>query len=283
MKTCPSCGKELPDEASFCVYCMTQLSPVTEVSTEQTTHKSGSTLTRLLVLLCILLTVAVIILAVRIGNKADIHDDIQNDNQTFSKDEQYYALCQDLIDKMAQSGAALDEATDSSDILGCDFGDSYDSLDITEYGDSQNMEDEISVRTHLRFSAGDVFINYARHTDYARCWIIDVPEDNSQYTSPSLDAFKVMQLLFTVRTGSTNTDLYDFLRDNETYPLSDKYADWTDRYDYLTLWYDSVVNEDTQVSILRKDGQFENNNVTLLVRTRQYGDTAFYDYQFIMY
>lgn len=283
MKTCPSCGKEIPDEASFCVYCMTQLTPVTEVSTPQTSSKGNSTITKLLAALCILLTVAVIILAIRTGNNTDNISNADNSSQTTSQTEQYSALCQGLIDRMAQSGTALDETAKSSEILGCDFGDSYDAFDIAQYGIGNNMDDAISLRTRLNFSAGDVFIEYARKTDYIKCTVLGVPQDNSKYQSPSLDAFKLMQVLYSTRTGSTETKLYEFLCDNETYPLTEKNANWSDTDEYIQIWYDSVVNDGTTVSITRKDGSFDNINVTLLVRTRQYGDIAFYDYQFMMY
>ena len=283
MKTCPSCGKELPDEASFCVYCMTQLSPVTEVSTPQTSSKGNSTITKILAVLCILLTVAVIILSV---GTTDNHDNISsadNNSQTTSQTEQYSALCQSLIDKMAQSGTALDDAAKSREKSEYGFGICYDVFNISQYGNRQNMDDAIALRTRLSFSAGEAYIEYARNTDYIKCTVLGVPQDNSPYNSPSLDAFKLMQVLYSTRTGSNETKLFDFLYDNETYPLTEDNANWSDTDEYIQLWYESVINEDTKISIARKDDSFDNNNVTLIVRTRQYGETDFYDYQFIMY
>lgn len=283
MKTCPSCGKELPDEASFCVYCMTQLSPITEVSTQQTSSKGNSTITKILAVLCILLTVAVIILSVRTTDNHDNISSADNNSQTTSQAEQYSALCQSLIDKMAQSGTALDDAAKSSEKTEYGFSNCYDVFDISQYGSGQNMDDIISLRTRLRFSAGDAYIEYARQTDYIKCTVLGVPQDNSPYNNPSLDAFKLMQVLYSTRTGSTENKLLGFLYDNDTYPLTEDYANWSDTDEYIQLWFDSVINEDTKVSITRKDGKFDNIHVTLLVRTRQYGETDFYDYQFIMY
>ena len=283
MKTCPSCGKELPDEASFCVYCMTQLSPVTEVSTPQAIPKGNSAITKLLAVLCILLTVAVIILAVRTTDNHDNISSADNNSQTTSQAEQYSALCQSLIDKMAQSGTALDDTAKSSEKTEYGFSNCYDVFDIAQYGSGHNMDDIISLRTRLSFSAGDAYIEYARKTDYIKCTVLGVPQDNSPYNSPSLDAFKLMQVLYSTRTGSTENKLLGFLYDHDTYPLTEDYANWSDTDESIQLWFDSVINEDTKVSITRKDGKFDNINVTLLVRTRQYGETDFYDYQFIMY
>ena len=72
MKICPLCGKEIPNEASFCVYCMTQLSPVTDVIPKQNRYRNKSRLSfsainNLLTTVCVLMNI--IFLIDVIGNR----------------------------------------------------------------------------------------------------------------------------------------------------------------------------------------------------------------------
>ncbi len=67
MKNCISCGKALPDEASFCMYCMTQLSPVTEVASRPARVREKNIAMYLLTTVCLATAAGVVFLFGRIN------------------------------------------------------------------------------------------------------------------------------------------------------------------------------------------------------------------------
>ncbi|MBE6760128.1 MAG: zinc ribbon domain-containing protein [Ruminococcaceae bacterium] len=293
MKTCPSCGRQLPDESSFCMHCMTQLVPVTEVNAQPQKQSGKRVLICLLGVLCAALTAAVLILALRPQPEPDFsryeqtiskqEDTIREQEDTISllqtallptDEEQYSYRCEELI-------ASMDA---SAERLGIEYEGCFDSRYVLEAGSVSDLDTHVTLQTHLLLTAGDVFIQYAHKTDYVKCEILGVPDrmTNPIYY-PSEDAFRIMQVLYTTRTGKTGTALYEFVSDHEKYPLSEENVQWAYFNDHTKLWFDSVVDDNTKVSVMRKDGEFGGLNVTLHIRTRQYGQTTFYDYLFTFY
>lgn len=68
MKKCVSCGKQFPDEASFCMHCMTQLSPVTEVISMPFKRTERNVLMGLLTTVCLATAVGVVFLLGRVSS-----------------------------------------------------------------------------------------------------------------------------------------------------------------------------------------------------------------------
>jgi len=293
MKTCPSCGKQLSDESSFCMYCMTPLSPVTEVKNEPKKQIGKNALICLLGVLCLALTAAVLVLIMRPQSEPDVsyyeqtiseqEETIQEQEEAINllqtallptDEEQYSYRCEELIASMAASAKRL----------GIEYEGCFNSRYVLEAGSVSDLDTHVTLQTHLLLTAGDVFIQYAHKTDYVKCEILGVPDrmTNPIYY-PSEDAFRMMQILFTTRTGSTDTALYDFVSDHEKYPLSEENVQWGYLNDHTKFWFDSMVDDNTKVKVMRKDGEFGGLNVTLHIRTRQYGQTTFYDYLFSFY
>ncbi len=286
MKNCPHCGKQLHDEASFCIYCMRRLAAVNDVKSENKKKSGKNIVIALLSVICAALTVGMLLVLRESRLEADSYE------QTISERD---CIISDYDEKMAAVMEQLIPSAEDEYIQGCNqyinlmsvYAEklryeliSYDQDHIVPANRLDEFDSSYNIWTHFTQYSGDVHIQYSSFTDRVKCVVLNVPGNLEEYRT---NHFRLMQLLFSTLTDSLETEVYEFVSDNEKYPFTDEDAEWKNLSDYSDYWINSVVDENTKVRVMRKDGEFEGMRVYLIVRSRQYGQTVFYDYYFEVY
>lgn len=279
MKNCPVCEKQLPDEAAFCVYCMTQLAPVVRVEPAPPKRKSPVALACALLVVTACLVAALAVLFLR---KPEVVYVPRADYLISSSDaapvepslnEQFAPLREEFIQALKTAQFTRDSA----------FSGGYDQRLIYSTTSSTN---ESSFFTKQLVGPGVVYIQLSHLNRYVLCEVLGTTDAKFPNQGNGLDnAYGLMQSLYDVRTGTSGTTIvYDFLTDDETYPFTRKDDDWSQRTAFDdSYWLDAQLTDSSVVTYQTKEWtEVGDMMMVLRLRTRDYGSIVYYDIQFEM-
>ena len=277
MKTCPSCGKDLPDEASFCVYCMTQLSPTTDVKPSATVSRKNKLSTVIIAVLLALVAALSVAVAVLAQSRSAGLTAPQNYSDLETQKSSAELEREQFCDSMQESNSKA-----SDDMYGL-----YNPFICDETVSNETRSELYSC---FKTTSGNIHVSlsHVTHCPYL-CEIIGTTDVDFAHNGLLIgrnDSFKFMQLLYTAYTGKADTMVYDFLTDDGTYPFTENNADWTSEdgmYTTGSTWMRSQTTDALVITEHRKDATIDGVPVCLIERIRQYGDgITYYDFQFRM-